>query len=204
LIDIGLVLVCGLIVAYLTSVFILEEKSSHYGPFPSTTERVVWYKNEGGGVFSEYSYPVTLFDRIRRLYGLFSIAQLEPPVEETETACPTNLAFPNQPAQPSESSKPPVLPVKTNWFVRNERVEVWTCPKCLSFWVSLHVAAIVWYWFGFQQAFFCLLGAPIVAMVLIYACTALTGIEYWAYGLKATVAFSANDFPADDSDGLGI
>lgn len=94
---------------YATSFLMLEEKVSHYGPFPSNKRRINWSRSvdqlTGQGKFYEYTAPVTWFDWFRRLFGVYAIAKEGDGFE--------------------------------TWYVKESRAEVWTCPKCLSFWLAL-------------------------------------------------------------------
>lgn len=59
-----LVILCGLAAAYSTYVLLLEQKDSHFGPFPDYSRIVD---------FGDHVQPVTLFDWIRRLFGVYEI-----------------------------------------------------------------------------------------------------------------------------------
>jgi hypothetical protein len=90
-------------VYYLTKVLLFEEKTDHYGPFPSTSE---WVHRK-----NHYAQPVTLFDRVRR----WTLNPYDIDVEDGEGL----------------------------WHVDEQRMERWTCPKCLSFWISLAVTIFI-------------------------------------------------------------
>ncbi len=91
-------------VYYLTKVLLFEEKTDHYGPFPSTSE---WVQRP----YSNYSQPVTLFDRVRRwTLNPYTVQRYEG---------------------------------EALWVVDETKLERWTCPKCLSFWISLAVTIFI-------------------------------------------------------------
>ena len=92
-------------VFYLTKVLLFEEKTSHFGPFASTSEWVIRQS-------THYQQPVTLFDRIRR-WSPFN---------------PYNVQM---------------IEGEGLWAVDEKRMERWTCPKCLSFWISLAVTLFI-------------------------------------------------------------
>jgi len=107
-------------VYYISHVLLLEEKESHFGPFPSSRIKVKWVTfTSGKPVIREYQ--ATLFDRIRFLFGLYRV-EIDP--VDCDDADPS--AF--------DLCKEGYLRV---WVVRSEREEVWTCPVCLSGWLSL-------------------------------------------------------------------
>lgn len=114
----------GLTVFYLTRVLLFEEKDSHFGPWPSKTRRVVWFKFPPEAVFDdpeahayeEYRQPVTLFDWVRRVFGLYRVAKYGDEGQKT---------------------------AEELWYVNSDRVEVWTCPVCLSFWTALFTTAFL-------------------------------------------------------------
>ena len=60
------VVVYGIALAWVVRVMLLESKSSHFGPWPSRTA-VVYFPEE------EHAQPVAFFDRIRRLFGVYTI-----------------------------------------------------------------------------------------------------------------------------------
>lgn len=92
-------------VYYLTKVLLFEEKDSHHGPFPSTSE---WVNRQS----TSYVQPVTLFDRVRR--------------------------WTLNPYRVQEFQEGEYL-----WVVDEKRMERWTCPTCLSFWISLAVTLFI-------------------------------------------------------------
>lgn len=103
------ILVFGFVTFYLTNVLLLDEdKVSHHGPWPDSKREVVWATQVDlkRGQFNELRYPVTLFDWVRRVFGLFIVDG-------------------------------------DVWHVNSARVEVWTCPVCLSWWVGLF-SSIPW------------------------------------------------------------
>lgn len=56
---------------YLIRLFLIEERSSHYGPFPAqdaTVKRI--HRDREGDIAYIYEQPVTLLERIRRLTPL--------------------------------------------------------------------------------------------------------------------------------------
>lgn len=104
-----LFVIMAMAVTYATHILLLERKTSHFGPFPSKSRFVVFHTDfdEDGTEIARHAQPVALFDRIRRLFGAYSIQGLQ-------------------------------------WNVRDGALsEVWTCPKCLSFWIALLPALIL-------------------------------------------------------------
>ncbi len=94
----------GLAVYYVTQILLFEKKDSHHGPFPHATKRVRHaYVIDGNPAL--YEYPVTLFDWVRRLFGLYNV--------HGEV-----------------------------WLTNHKRLEMWTCPICLSFWVAIFGAPL--------------------------------------------------------------
>lgn len=91
-------------VYYLTKVLLFEEKVSHHGPFPSTSE---WVQRPS----TSYTQPVTLFDRVRRwTLNPYTIQKFDG---------------------------------EYLWVLDEKKLERWTCPKCLSFWISLAVTVFI-------------------------------------------------------------
>ncbi|APU89039.1 hypothetical protein Rctr85_010 [Virus Rctr85] len=104
----------GMFVFYASLVLLFQEKESHFGPWPSRLRRVIWAKlakpdsaSDWTDSYTEYTQPVTLFDWVRRLFGAYAVQRVSDD------------------------------PVEEVWYVKDERMEVWTCPVCLSFWLSL-------------------------------------------------------------------
>ncbi len=91
-------IIAALACAYLTKIFLLQEKDSHEGPFV--------LKNVGV-FFSDTGHfqKAALFDVIRRLFGVY----------ETKKVSENHYI----------------------WTVKPLRAEAWSCPFCLSFWMSL-------------------------------------------------------------------
>jgi hypothetical protein len=119
---ISALLVGAFVVFYCSLVLRLVEKQSHYGPWPSKTRRVIWSQvvsadDYSGNFYREYTQPVTVFDWVRRLFGLYIVEVI--------------------PADPVKN-----IPKEELWYVRQEREEVWTCPICLSFWVAIPPAVL--------------------------------------------------------------
>lgn len=112
--------VSSFFVYYASSALLLEEKESHFGPFPSKTVKVKWVIFTNGQP-SIQEYQATLFDKIRYLFGLYTV---EIDTVECDDADPASF----------DMCKNGRLRV---WVVRPEREEVWTCPVCLSGWLAL-------------------------------------------------------------------
>lgn len=112
-----LFLIMAVATTYITNVMLLERKTSHFGPFPSTKKFLFFHVDydDDGAELEMHLQPVTLFDWLRRLFGAYSIKG-------------------------------------DTWNVRDGALsEVWTCPKCLSFWMALipavALAALTSTWF---------------------------------------------------------
>lgn len=114
--PIDLIVVGGLVVFYLVRVLLFEEKVSHYGPWPSKRRQVVWYKMTKPSGFYEYTQPVTAFDWVRRIFGVYRVSKIGDKSQGTEEEL---------------------------WYVNEARAEVWTCPVCLSFWMAILPAAYI-------------------------------------------------------------
>lgn len=92
-------LIAALALAYLVRVMLLVEKEDHEGPWPSNDQKVYFAD-------SEHIQRVALFDRLRRLFGVYKVTD-------------------------------------DIWTVYGPRAEMWTCPVCLSFWLSLPISALL-------------------------------------------------------------
>jgi len=95
---------------YVTRVLLYADVDSHAGPFPQMNQTVVHVQpgtDDDDFTFYQHRQPVTLFDYFRRIFGLYDIVQAEDD------------------------------PAAKLWYIRQTRLEVWTCPTCLSFWVSI-------------------------------------------------------------------
>lgn len=113
----------GLVTAYIVEVLLFQEKVSHYGPFPSKERKVIHIQHRPDGTVSEYTQPVTWFEWFRRGFGVYTVLP-----DEGTTGDPENEI--------------PAIPPSETWFVNPEAIEVWTCPTCLSFWVSVIVSLV--------------------------------------------------------------
>lgn len=91
-----LLVLFGLAAAYSTKVLLFdtEKIESHYGPFLDYSRFIS---------FIDHNRPVTLFDWIRRPFGVYNIQGKQWVVDEK----------------------------------LNRKIDRWTCPYCLSFWLSL-------------------------------------------------------------------
>lgn len=95
---------------YLVSIFLWSE-SGENGPFPDKTRSIIRVRKMLEDSISEYRVRVVLFDWVRRFFGLYDV-----------------LKYTDEHGVKTET-----------WLVREERIPVWLCPRCLSFWVSLIV-----------------------------------------------------------------
>lgn len=59
-------IIVSLALAYTTYILLLRRKSSHFGPFPSTTKVVRFHD-------PDHVQPVTFFDYIRRVFGVYQV-----------------------------------------------------------------------------------------------------------------------------------
>jgi hypothetical protein len=98
--DFFIWVVAALACAYLTKIFLLQEKDSHEGPFVLKNIGV-FFQDTG------HFQKAALFDVIRRLFGVY----------ETKKVSENHYI----------------------WTVKPLRAEAWSCPFCLSFWMSLVV-----------------------------------------------------------------
>lgn len=120
-------------VFYLVLIFQFYEKVSHFGPFQSKTRRMIYLRRDmSGEVIEKYEQPITIFDWVRRLFGVYRIEKEE---------CTDNDTF-DIGCEEGEV-----------WFVRQERMEVWECTTCLSGWVALIPALVSLLQFPFVWAF---------------------------------------------------
>lgn len=82
----------ALTVSYLTHILLLEEKTSHFGPFQNK-DRIVYFKNAEDG---DHTQPVALFDWVRRPFGVYRVEKHIWYVNETASerwTCPVCLSF---------------------------------------------------------------------------------------------------------------
>lgn len=108
--QITICLLLGIPATYVLHALLLQEKDSHEGPFPLNKNRFVIFKYDR--TRDEWHYQrVALFDVIRRVFGAYD-------VEKEELSGGTAVE---------------------NWIVKEGSAlgQVWTCPFCLSFWISL-------------------------------------------------------------------
>lgn len=119
-----IVLLSGFFAYYLTKIFLFEHKESHYGPWPSHNKIVKHIDHYGGlpaEVMVTYTQPVTLFDWVRRFFGLYEITT-DDPIPEGNWDIKTDQEI---------------------WIVRERRIELWTCTTCLSFWSATIVSLLL-------------------------------------------------------------
>lgn len=95
---------------YLMSILLWHEEGEH-GPFPDNRRDVVRLRQVMEDHITEYRVRVTLFDWVRRVFGLYDVSRYED--------VSGNVRF--------------------IWLVREERLPVWACTRCLSFWAALAV-----------------------------------------------------------------
>jgi hypothetical protein len=126
----------GFALYYLVSVLLLEEKESHYGPFPSDFIKVNWVIREDDET-RIVSYQATIFDKIRSLSGLYE--ELQDDTIDCEDV-------PDMMQGECGNGSYRV------WIVRPDRQEVWTCPKCLSIWLAIPFYFIAFSLYGFGAA----------------------------------------------------
>lgn len=106
------IILAGIAAAYFTRVFLFQEKTSHWGPFPSK-KRFVRSMTRSGETSIMHQQPVTVFDWVRHL----------------TTRC-------YDVTEPDELGD-------IYWYTRQSRMEMWTCPTCLSFWMAFPFTALV-------------------------------------------------------------
>lgn len=88
------ILLMALTTAYLTHILILERKTSHFGPFPSKGLVVLFKPDEEFD--EEHIQPVTLFDWVRRIFGVYSVKNhvwTVKAIESQRWTCPICLSF---------------------------------------------------------------------------------------------------------------
>lgn len=93
--DIVNLLLLSLAVTYLTHVLLLEQKISHYGPFVDKDRLVEWRANPDKEI-APHVQSVTLFDWIRRPFGVYTVKGHVWIVNETASerwTCPICLSF---------------------------------------------------------------------------------------------------------------
>lgn len=143
---------------YVTQVLLLEEKDSHYGPFPSNKRRVNWSQTIPtvlGPMFRDYSAPVTVFDWIRRIFRVYAIEKEGDGYEI--------------------------------WHVIDARAEVWTCPRCLSFWVALIPT------FGYVLS-----GS--LGIEVLFMPSGLAGLSYFLMGRSSTLVMAQTETTEEEED----
>jgi hypothetical protein len=89
---------------YLVTIFLLEKKTSHEGPF-ILPDVYVWFREEE----DDHIQRASIFDIVRLLFGVYQYDSITK-----------------------------ILTVKN----RSWLAELWTCPICLSFWMSLVVCLL--------------------------------------------------------------
>lgn len=116
-----IVLLVGFFAYYLTKIFLFEHKESHFGPWPSSwrvVRHIYRIDLQEYDAFHTYQQPVTLFDWVRRIFGLYEIIKDDPLDDDDEDD-------------------------QEIWIVRERRLELWTCPTCLSFWSGAIVSILL-------------------------------------------------------------
>lgn len=109
-------------VYYITDVLLLVESDRDTGPFEEKDKEVIWakvYEYEGERSLIKDTRFVNLWDRVRRVFGLYDIVKNDP-YEDEENPVVTEF-----------------------WYVRQERYQVWQCPLCLGFWVSILPSIVI-------------------------------------------------------------
>ncbi len=99
-----LIIILTLVNSYLVTVFLLEKKTSHEGPF-ILPDVYVWFHEEE----DDHLQRASIFDVVRLLFGVYKY-----------------------------DSPTKILTVRN----RSWLAELWTCPICLSFWMSLVVCLL--------------------------------------------------------------
>lgn len=113
------VILAGFIVFYLLQVFLLQPTTVS-GPFSSKHIEIWWV--EGRGTDNEVllaSWPLSVIDRVRRIFGLYYIPKSEKDSDKSLT------------------NHPKV------WYVVDKRAEVWRCPTCLTVWLSAPLTILI-------------------------------------------------------------
>lgn len=93
-IDIIYLVLLSLMTAIITHILILERRESHFGPFQDAN-RIVLFPPDLENL-SDWQQPVTLFDWIRRLFGVYTVKQhvwYVNPVHSQRWTCPICLSF---------------------------------------------------------------------------------------------------------------
>lgn len=103
-------------------------------PFQNLKNYVLDGANDGAG-----TYPVGLFDHVRRLFGAYKIEDANG-IEVWKTTV---------------------------------RMDLWRCPKCLSFWVSFVASAPFTFLFTEWYAF------PVVHLSIVYCVQFLIFVQLW-------------------------
>ena len=133
------ILIISFFTAYVVRVLLYEDRVSHYGPWPSRIAKVVRVSRR------DPQNPEERFAEFTHPVTLFDR------VRQLLTRCYE------------------IDPESNQWFIRESRMEMWTCPKCLTFWV-VSVLAI---------PYFLLAGLSIV--LLPFYVGAAYGLSYLIY-----------------------
>ena len=129
------VLMASFAVYFLTDTLLLVSSDLDTGPFESEEDMVVWVKVISDGVVERDYRKVNLWDRVRRVFGLYEIMVN---VQLDDDTSPTKAA-------------------ERVWYIKPERSGLWTCPHCLGFWMGIIPAIIVAFAVEVPLAFFLLI-----------------------------------------------
>jgi hypothetical protein len=145
------ILLSGFATFYITWVLLFPGQDENAGPCPSKRRVVVFiYKDPSTGSVMNYTRPVTLFDWVRRLFGVYSAVK-----------------------------EPASHPDKIVWVVSTDKLPVWLCPTCLGFWVAVVVNFAIMFYTDYDLLFtalniFCAAG---VSRFLFSITNALAAVE---------------------------
>lgn len=128
---------CVLAAAYIVRVLLFDGST---GPFESNTELIV-----DNGTSAD---RVDLWDRIRRLFGVYSIQDAENGYTEWHTTV---------------------------------RADLWRCPKCLSFWLTLFVS-VPFFLLTQEPALQCFFTAPLIHLSMVFCVQFLVFIQLYIEG----------------------